>query len=95
MPMEVDVFLVGFDGDAAYGYKMDPAKLHQMLVNSLSYYCPHVWDTQEELGVCFSVHFQIGYPQDTPQVRDDSMIAAVATAASAPYQQLSMQQLRD
>jgi hypothetical protein len=39
-----------------------------MLVNSLSYYCPQVWDTQEELGVCFSVHFQIGYPQDTPQV---------------------------
>jgi hypothetical protein len=79
VPVEIDVFLIGFDGDGAYGYQLQPSRLLQMLSSSLSFYCPRVWDTEEDLGVCFSVNFQVMGGSDLPQVRGGSSIRELHT----------------
>ncbi|KAF8055392.1 hypothetical protein HT031_006759 [Scenedesmus sp. PABB004] len=59
VPIEVDVVLVGFDGEGGYGHQLKPERLLSLLSTHLQWYCPYSWETEEELGVCMHVNFQV------------------------------------
>lgn len=40
VPVEIDVFLVGFEGDGGFGYRLDATKLVSLLSASLGTVCP-------------------------------------------------------
>jgi len=59
VPVHVEVFLIGFDGAGAYAHKQDAQQLLKLLGAGLNQHCPHSLETLEELGVCFSVNYQV------------------------------------
>lgn len=69
MPIEIDIILVGFSGDGGYGYKLGSNTLLSLLSTHLQWYCPYSWDSEEELGVCMHVNFQVVSNDDEPMVR--------------------------
>lgn len=68
VPIEVDIILVGFSGDGGYGYKLQPDRLLNLLATHLQWYCPYSWETEEELGVCMHVNFQVVSNEEDPEV---------------------------
>jgi hypothetical protein len=68
VPIEVDIILVGFSGDGGYGYKLAPDRLLNLLSTHLQWYCPYSWETEEELGVCMHVNFQVVSNDEDPEV---------------------------
>ncbi|KAG2491675.1 hypothetical protein HYH03_010044 [Edaphochlamys debaryana] len=61
MPVEVDILLVGFDGDGGYGYKVDKQALEELLGSATAdnTVCPTVWETGEHAAVCFSINYVV------------------------------------
>lgn len=59
VPVDVEVFLIGFDGDGGYAHRQDTLQLHNLLDAGLNQHCPHSLETQEELGVCFQINYQV------------------------------------
>ncbi|KAG2449332.1 hypothetical protein HYH02_005487 [Chlamydomonas schloesseri] len=59
LPVEVDVLLIGFDGDGGYGYHVDKAALEELLGTATedNTICPTVWETGETAAVCFSINY--------------------------------------
>eukprot|EP00882_Tetradesmus_deserticola_P033751 GHRQ01038579.1.p1 GENE.GHRQ01038579.1~~GHRQ01038579.1.p1 ORF type:complete len:211 (+),score=51.37 GHRQ01038579.1:361-993(+) len=68
VPIEVDIILVGFAGDGGYGYELTPSRLLNLLGSHLQWYCPYSWETEEELGVCMHVNFQVVSNDEDPEV---------------------------
>ena len=67
--MEVDVMLVGFDGNGAYHYTIDVAELEELLTStSVEDYCPTVWDSEQKTSMCCSVTYSITRPLQTDEV---------------------------
>lgn len=83
MPIEVDIILVGFSGDGGYGYKLQPDRLLNLLATHLQWYCPYSWETEEELGVCMHVNFQVVSNEEDPEVRGMSGAAVWQHEAAA------------
>ncbi|KIZ06288.1 hypothetical protein MNEG_1669 [Monoraphidium neglectum] len=59
VPVDIEVFLIGFDGDGGYAYKQDASQLLSLLNAGASRACPHSLESGEELGVCFQMNFQV------------------------------------
>lgn len=59
VPVDVEVFLIGFDGDGGYAHKQDTGMLLNLLSAGLNQHCPHSLETQEELGVCFQLNYEV------------------------------------
>lgn len=59
MPVDVDVFLIGFDGGGGYGHKLEAAALANVLASGLGRACPHSLESGDEIGVCFHVNYQV------------------------------------
>ena len=59
VPIDVEVFLVGFDGDGAYAHKQDSSQLLSLVAAALNQHCPHSLETEEEIGVCFQLNWQV------------------------------------
>ncbi|KAG2433383.1 hypothetical protein HXX76_008444 [Chlamydomonas incerta] len=59
LPIEVDLLLIGFDGDGGYGYQVDKAALEELLGTATedNTICPTVWETGETAAVCFSINY--------------------------------------
>ncbi|GFR52438.1 hypothetical protein Agub_g15012, partial [Astrephomene gubernaculifera] len=59
LPIEVDVLLLGFDGDGGYGYQLERQALEELLGSATedNTICPTVWETGEPAAVCFSVNY--------------------------------------
>lgn len=74
VPIEVEIVLVGFEKDGGYGYHLDSTRLLNMLSSHLGWYCPYSWETEEELGVCMHVNFQVISSAENPAV---SILAAI------------------
>lgn len=70
VPIEVDVILVGFEADGGYGYRLDGGRLLNMLSAHLGWFCPYSWETEEELGVCMHVNFQVMSSADNAAVSE-------------------------
>eukprot|EP00879_Flechtneria_rotunda_P025006 GHRR01026535.1.p1 GENE.GHRR01026535.1~~GHRR01026535.1.p1 ORF type:complete len:149 (+),score=10.10 GHRR01026535.1:168-614(+) len=68
VPIEVEVILVGFNGDGGYGYKLQGPRLASLLSTHLQWACPFSWETEEELGVCMHVNFEVIGNDDNPMV---------------------------
>lgn len=68
VPIEVDIFLWGFDGDGAYGFKLDVNKLQETLTTSFMQHCPAVWEEQEQLSTCLQVQTTIQHVDNNVQV---------------------------
>ncbi|KAI8469957.1 MAG: hypothetical protein J3K34DRAFT_521754 [Monoraphidium minutum] len=59
VPVDVEVFLIGFDGDGGYAHKADSNDLLNLLNAGSNHHCPHSLESAEELGVCFQVNYQV------------------------------------
>ncbi|GIL61482.1 hypothetical protein Vafri_15870 [Volvox africanus] len=59
LPIEVDLLLVGFEGDGGYGYELDRHALDELLGTATedNTICPTVWETGEAAAVCFAVNY--------------------------------------
>jgi len=63
VPIDVEVFLIGFDARGGYAHAQDPAALSALL-EPLSRHCPHSLESGEELGVCFTVNYEVLGPEE-------------------------------
>lgn len=60
VPLDVDVYLVGFDGDGGYGHVADAVELAKLLAGAgRPDACPRSLDTGEEVGVCFRLDYRV------------------------------------
>jgi hypothetical protein len=59
VPLGVEVFLIGFDGDGGYSHRAAADALRGLLGGMLPRACPRSLDTGEELGVCFHTDFRV------------------------------------
>ncbi|KIY99214.1 hypothetical protein MNEG_8751 [Monoraphidium neglectum] len=60
VPVEVDVFLIGFEADGGYAHKVDSMMLQNLLnAGEEVTHCPRSLDTRGDLGLCFKVHYQV------------------------------------
>ncbi|GFH23479.1 uncharacterized protein HaLaN_21095, partial [Haematococcus lacustris] len=58
LPVEVDVVLIGFEGDGAYGYTLDSYELDEQLASGLDQeVCPTVWESGRQTALCFNLKF--------------------------------------
>ncbi|GLI63758.1 hypothetical protein VaNZ11_006832, partial [Volvox africanus] len=59
LPIEVDLLLIGFDGDGGYGYELDRHALDELFGTATEdqTICPTVWETGEAAAVCFAVNY--------------------------------------
>lgn len=61
LPIEVDILLIGFDGDGGYGYTFQKNDLEELLGSATgdNTICPTVWDTKEHAAVCYNVNYML------------------------------------
>jgi hypothetical protein len=60
VPVEVDVFLIGFEADGGYAHKVDSMMLQNLLnAGEEVTHCPRSLDTRGDLGLCFKVHYPV------------------------------------
>ncbi|MEW5313566.1 MAG: hypothetical protein WDW38_005124 [Sanguina aurantia] len=59
IPVEIDLLLLGFEGDGGFGYKIEHIELEELLAATIGRQplCPSVTETQEPANVCFAVHY--------------------------------------
>ncbi|MEW5300962.1 MAG: hypothetical protein WDW36_003849 [Sanguina aurantia] len=59
IPIEIDLLLLGFEGDGGFGYKIEHIELEELLAATVGRQplCPSVTETQEPANVCFDVHY--------------------------------------
>lgn len=55
IPVDVEIFLIGFDASGGYAHQQDAGALSGLLSSGLNRHCPHSLESNEELGVCFQV----------------------------------------
>ena len=71
VPIAVDVFLLGFDGNGAFGYRLSAGKLDDLLATAGSEsFCPTVWDRRRQASVCYMVNYELQTMGDDTQVDD-------------------------
>lgn len=58
-PLEVDILLIGLEGDGAFHYRMDGNELEELLSTSLHgrELCPTIWDTGKPASICYNVDY--------------------------------------
>lgn len=61
VPLEVNIVLIGFNGDGGYRYVMDPHKLEEFLRVSFSTYRPSCQETGEPLDIEHHIVYNV-YP---------------------------------
>jgi hypothetical protein len=84
VPLEVEVVLVGFSGNGGYGYKLEAERLLSLLSTHLQWFCPASWETEDELGVCMHVNFQV-VGDDDAMVRGTAQRSRTRSAAPARH----------
>lgn len=73
VPLDVEVFLIGFDADGGYAHKQDAQALLALLTAALNQHCPHSLASEQQLGVCFQLNWQVmGNDELGDQVRGPS-----------------------
>eukprot|EP00798_Chlamydomonas_sp_ICE-L_P018974 gene18974-25550_t len=65
IPINVDILLIGTEGDGAFSFWTDPDRLLEALTQSHLDICPTIWETGQETAVCFSVNYEILSTPDT------------------------------
>jgi hypothetical protein len=68
VPVEVDIFLWGFNNDGAYGFHLDHNRLMETLATRFTHHCPAVWEEGEALSTCLQVHYNIQHVDANVQV---------------------------
>ncbi|KAL9410143.1 hypothetical protein AB3S75_043992 [Citrus x aurantiifolia] len=67
VPLEVNIVLIGFNGDGGYRYAMDPHKLEEFLRVSFSTYRPSCQETGEPLDIEHHIVYNV-YPAGQPEL---------------------------
>jgi hypothetical protein len=67
VPLEVNIVLVGLNGDGGYRYSVDPQKLEEFLRASFSTHRPSCQETGEPLDIEHRVVYNI-FPSGQPEL---------------------------
>jgi hypothetical protein len=59
VPIVIDILTLGFDGDGAYKLKLQLSKLEEIIQTSFNRYCPTIWDTKQEAGICYYITYNV------------------------------------
>lgn len=80
IPTNVDIVLIGFSQDGAYGYSIRPTELEELLAASVNTHCPSVWETREQTAMCFAVSFIVIDPDPSSDNLIQSMESVIKYA---------------
>ncbi|KAL8130179.1 hypothetical protein V2J09_019334 [Rumex salicifolius] len=67
VPLEVNIVLVGFNGDGGYRYSLDPHQLEQFLRNSFPYHRPSCLETGEPIDIEHHMVYNV-FPTGQPEL---------------------------